>query len=262
MSQAHLANIAVLGNDTTARNSAVGKKSKPTTTLTTTAPKSREVCGVLLAKDSAGQIICPDPDCSSTFKDEKALRGHLVKAIKDAKQCVLCPPDYEMKSLKDDTVRKHVKSHINNGRKEKCDECGELTTDLAGHTMVKHGSASQQLHPCSYCGKGFKSVRDVNKHERDVHTEDEIKCEYCGSGMKPASLVHHHKYGCVDSPTFKIGERVQCPDCTATPRRQNFGRHMKVHKRNIEIASILEGLEAIEGHETDDEMFDETGEEE
>jgi len=66
--------------------------------------------------------------------------------------------------------------------------------------------------------------------------------------MKPA----YHSYACPDSPTFRTGERVQCPDWTVTLRRQNFGRHMKVHKRNNEIASILEGLEAIEGHETDE----------
>jgi len=57
MPQAHSANITVLGNDTTARNSAVGKTAKPTVLLNTTAPKSRKVYGVVLVKDAARQNI-------------------------------------------------------------------------------------------------------------------------------------------------------------------------------------------------------------
>jgi len=43
------------------------------------------------------------------------------------------PSDYELKSLKADAMKRHVKKHIETGKREECSECGILTNDLAGH---------------------------------------------------------------------------------------------------------------------------------
>jgi len=83
---AHLSNIAVLGNDITAWNSAVDKTVKPTVLLTTIGLELRETGGVLLAIDCAGQTIFLEFECSLIVKDEKALCIYLVHVIKSKKR--------------------------------------------------------------------------------------------------------------------------------------------------------------------------------
>jgi len=190
MSQAHLANIAVLGNDTTARNSAVGKIAKPTVLLTTTAPVRKEIYSVVLDKNSAGKIVYPESEYTSTFEDEKALLKHLIKASKDTKHCVLYLPDPDIKTLKDSAINAHVKIHIKNGKREECPECGTLTIDLPGHPMVKHGSDAEQQFKCQEedCNKRSIDQKKLDKHVKNSHTDEEVECQLCQSKTKPVSM--------------------------------------------------------------------------
>lgn len=114
--------------------------------------------------------------------------------------------------------------------------------------MLKHGSDAEQKFKCKEedCGKRFIDQKKLDNHVKNTHTDEEVECELYGAKMKPISMYHHVRNACTKNPDVRIGKRVQCPHCKSTPRRQNFGRHMKAHKRNNEIASMLESLESLE----------------
>lgn len=188
--------------------------------------KSRELVGVVLVQNTNGHFKCPANDCTSTFPTEKELNGHLVRKIKDNEECCMCPPGRKLPSFKDYTIRDHVKSHIDNGRKQRCTICGKLVADLVAHTMVKHGSMTEQKYSCWTCKKGFASQKELNAHEKKVHNEDYGICEYCNIELKKKSIRHHHTHSWQKSPFSRARERVKCPFCSITPMRQGFGRHL------------------------------------
>jgi len=218
-------------------------------------PSTRAIIGVVLNRSStdANKLQCPEPECEELFSTEEDIRKHLLANIKKHGHCGLCPADRTLKSTKTDSLKNHIKAHIENGRKEECDTCHKFfpRADLAGHKMVKHGSQDEQKYPCtdSKCktkGKSFKNAKELNKHVKECHSEVIVKCEHCGSELKESSLRVHLELACTSNPARRPREKVRCPKCSNVVLRQGFPRHMEGHGQSADIESFLDQLEVVD----------------
>jgi len=120
--------------------------------------------------------------------------------------------------------------------------------------MVKHGSRDEQEYPCTdtKCktkGKSYKTLKELNKHIKQCHSEVLIKCDHCGSEMKAFSMRVHLELACASNPARKPRERVRCPECSNVVLRQGLPRHMEGHNQSADIESLLDQPEVVEDEE-------------
>jgi len=86
---------------------------------------TRAVSGIVLLTNEAGQLQCPESNCSEVFAEEVTLREHVYQQIQKGGTCVICPDGRELDTRpnRQSTVEDHIRAHIENGRKSKC--CGK-----------------------------------------------------------------------------------------------------------------------------------------
>ena len=79
-----------------------------------------------------------------------------------------------------------------------CPYCGKLfksSRDLANHKYKVH-SRNTKLYQCTKCDKNFYHNFDLNKHINDKHNGSKFKCDKCKSSFKTRFNLNRHAKKC------------------------------------------------------------------
>jgi len=107
--------------------------------------------------------------------------------------------------------RKNIKKHIANEHEEVsktrkggfCALCNKNVTKIGEHTKRVHLQVNRCA--CIFCGKGFFDQKDLERHQRRVHSDIKEMCPECGLHFK--NVAEHMK-------TVHVGRsRETCPEC-------------------------------------------------
>jgi len=147
--------------------------------------------------------------CGQVFKSRYAQRDHLFFAhgqvvakretqitkqeIVDGFQCDRCDKIYTKKY----TLLAHVKkAHENtDGTFFQCNECGKCMTSERSLTIHMSLHRPPEME-CPMCGKMFHNKKYLDRHARQVHTQQQdmkFKCDICGRGFAVKRHLEEHK---------------------------------------------------------------------
>ena len=166
--------------------------------------------------------------CYKTCNNELGLRNHLKKH-----QVITC--EECGKTMNGFNYSSHVKSHLPDEPKYKCDLCNNLfrwKQSLKKHQQVCKSLkiSDDAFFKCSYCPCMFTWNKSLKKHITLKHTrifEDEIyvdkntnnileKCNHCPKFYKSVKARVKHEKLKHDISTIKLKGTFPCPQCTKT----------------------------------------------
>lgn len=169
--------------------------------------------------------------CKARFSGSFPLKRHMVTHVPDEKRrfaCTECPKRYtNAVQLSRHCVNKH------SGDMEKrfgCAVCQRmyLTEEkLTAHVKRSH-NVDMVPHICDYCGKEFRSISNLNKHRKDVHSGQERarkQCSVCGTWLSEFYLRRHmrqHNNSKVETCTV-CGKTLQNKNTLANHMRYVHG---------------------------------------
>ncbi|XP_052321113.1 sal-like protein 4 isoform X2 [Oncorhynchus keta] len=99
-----------------------------------------------------------------------------------------------------------------------------LTNDSSRDGISKGGGVKEKRFPCSFCGKAFRLLKQVEIHQR-MHTgEKPFNCHLCRASFSDSSNLKRHQ-------RVHTGEKpYSCPQCEKRFSRQHHMKmHLKVH---------------------------------
>ena len=163
--------------------------------------------------------------CGKCFGNQEKYSRHLkVHEAVSVEFCSVCQGTYSLKEKLQDHLRKVHKP------KERCGLCpyeGEKG-NLARHIKDIH---SEEFHCCSICGKSYKRISSLKKHERECvegTQSQEHKCLFCGKTFKRKD--HYTKHIRTHTPKETKEENLQysCNLCDKNfKHKSNISRHKK-----------------------------------
>lgn len=131
--------------------------------------------------------------CDKCFTGEEALHRHSVIHKHERKyKCTECSK--RCKSLHG--LKHHMKVHNSDEEIEvRCNICDKVfpcKRNLKVHTLVHE---DKKLYQCTICGKTYKWLESLRKHEKYAHEEERVhKCDECPKSYKyPETLTEHKK---------------------------------------------------------------------
>ncbi|CAH2083444.1 unnamed protein product [Euphydryas editha] len=171
--------------------------------------------------------------CGNLFRDTSGLQQHLRrvhtnKAGGRLLSCMVCGESYKNQAA----LRTHMIKHIK--RKFQCDKCP--ATYSSPYTLTQHKRTHEsggQLHYCTTCGVGYATKKSLLAHKRNTmnHQRTLFECPICNR-LCPTqrSLASHIQT--VHSTT----KEYTCPLCPARyTSRKSLVRHIGTHNKKIEV---------------------------
>ncbi|KAL3858922.1 hypothetical protein ACJMK2_009171 [Sinanodonta woodiana] len=164
------------------------------------------------------------PHCDFTTKWRRNIRHHLMTHTTDRPfSCDIC--GFSFKRYQD--LRYHLYRHSDE-KPIKCDQCGfrcKTNFELRCH-QLKHSDVRQ--FRCSFpgCTQMTKTKSDLTKHMKIHTTERNQKCPECGKGFKTISAMKKHQQ------RVHTDERpYQCHICQKTFKiRIALRNHIRLHE--------------------------------
>ncbi|XP_071507068.1 uncharacterized protein [Diadema antillarum] len=136
-----------------------------------------------------------------------------------------------------------IKSKLRMGQRrqlKKCEECGELTTNLFVHKRIHTGKPT---YSCQLCGKLFAGLYDLERHMRTHTGEKPFKCPLCSISFtqKSSLRIHMRKHG----PEYACYSERICAICfKLCGSKDKLRRHMRVchtQRRRLAVQSVQVG---------------------
>uniref|UniRef100_A0A4W5NLN3 C2H2-type domain-containing protein n=1 Tax=Hucho hucho TaxID=62062 RepID=A0A4W5NLN3_9TELE len=175
------------------------------------------------------------PDCEQSFARLDRLKSHqLTHSGVKAHQCPDCDKSYSQSyHLKRHHQRKHLK-----GKYFHCNHCEEVFSrpkDLKTHMHVhaeekaylqqethtgKKPYHCSEMNQCTDCGKSFRQVGDLKRHQRTHTGEKPYHCPDCDRGFSRLDRLKSHQL------THTGVKAHQCPDCD---KSYSQSYHLKRH---------------------------------
>ncbi|SPP88884.1 zinc finger protein 568 [Drosophila guanche] len=189
--------------------------------------------------------ICPEPECSQTFRTERDLHGHRWKHT--GIFCDICGKPFTQSG----NMMRHRQRH-SGIKPHKCKECEatfytqkELTSHNICHTgrmpcicevcgrpcrdrgvltahMRRH--TGERPAKCDVCGKAFYSFHDLNVHAVSHTNHRPFVCDVCGSTFQRKKALRVHKL-------LHSDRKYPCKMCNKTfAQSGGLNAHMRTHE--------------------------------
>lgn len=151
---------------------------------------------------------CPHCGDDNQLETDKEYRKH-VKSCRESQNCEICGKPFNSGR----GLQGHKWSHMNDEERKEAVEKGEMKTPR--NLNLKD---YPKIHQCQQCGKSFKFLGNLKKHEV-VHQErserEQFVCPKCGKSFLKQGFEYHIKWSdtCADEP---VTRREQCLKCERT----------------------------------------------
>ncbi|CAK1592321.1 unnamed protein product [Parnassius mnemosyne] len=153
--------------------------------------------------------VYPCGICGETFRNQPAVRTHMLKHLKRKFSCDRCPAFYSSPY----SLMQHKKRHEMGEERHFCTSCGTSYSSRKGLLAHRRNSLNHQqtVFECNKCSRVLPHRRALEAHERRVHgdgtqramsklqrpkihrrpTEHAI-CHLCGKSFKGNSKLNRH----------------------------------------------------------------------
>lgn len=176
--------------------------------------------------------------CNKRFKKESKWMQHkLNHESKDIYSCQVCKDTFTnqikyvkhlVKHGKDNKEIFSTEINQNGGKSVECEVCSahfKSLNALAAHKR-KHAKKGRIL-ACSICGKIFKKVSHVKRHELCHEVNRPFKCSQCPKRFNTESLLNEH------AERHNNVKPHECPLCLKTfAHVSTLTNHIKLHTRD------------------------------
>ena len=132
--------------------------------------------------------------CGKILRREASLKCHMeyehgeIKPVK----CELCEKIFKSES----SLSAHIRTiHTKPVEKTTCPECGKQVKDLSKHIATVHTADHEKEFQCQDCGKGFKVLKELKRHQMSAHIKSKpYNCRYgCDIAYNDKSNRNQHE---------------------------------------------------------------------
>lgn len=191
-------------------------------------PPGRQLLNVDCAND-------PTFALEKKLKTLKSIRGKTKKNTQLKSLGSKCSVDNcSVRMLVTENILYHEKCHNRNKKtnEEKfvCPECTQFSSNywssMASHLWRLH-IIDMELHACDLCNFKTPSLSKLTNQHRGIHGDDRpFVCEYCGKGFKTSKQLRTHK-------TFHTTSDKETIECNKCQRIFKNSRLLKLHNNTI-----------------------------
>lgn len=184
---------------------------------------------------------CTEPGCDKAFAMPSALKRHQEQRHSLSTYVCMEAGCQAEPFAKFSQLQRHLKLHRSKQHHE-CDSCGKRFRTLA--SLKKHETTHQQpvsdrlTYRCQFpgCQAAYTSSGNLGSHVRSKHlNRDAFVCEFCNSRFSVKSSYQRHVRKLHGTDTQKQDLKHCCTSCdTKFPSRAALRRHMRVsHKQPL-----------------------------
>jgi len=169
-------------------------------------------------------LVCDVCKVKTGFQTRQAHQNHMLKLHKAQITCDQCNEEF----TEFDAYKAHMYKVHGRGKMCSCPQCGIFVNkgSLQKHIFSKH--TIMELQNCSNCEYVNKSVKEVERHFKRVHTETFItNCYFCGAMTK--NLKRHLSMSQCDK---KLEEKIVYP-CDHCVKQFSMKRSLETHIKGI-----------------------------
>uniref|UniRef100_A0A3P9AN04 C2H2-type domain-containing protein n=1 Tax=Esox lucius TaxID=8010 RepID=A0A3P9AN04_ESOLU len=171
------------------------------------------------------------PDCDRSFSRLDKLNSHKKS---HGTETVNFHPTDSLKDIKTSSKVRESRTYQSRIKATTPREEETQDTDDSDEWTPRSRSGGEKPHYCSDCGRSFRKVRDLMRHQRTHTGEKPHHCPVCNRGFARLDKLKLHQ-------EVHTGVKPHsCPDCEKSfARLDNLKLHQKIHmKKELNLVAL------------------------